>query len=77
MEATVFKLMSYFALLSIVAYAVYSSLGKRNQVMHPRAAVNMPRAAGSVYARKSVPAASSQWMAAGVFPTPPVGLGNA
>jgi hypothetical protein len=76
MEATVFKLMSYFALLGIVIYAVYSSLGKRSQVLHPRAASGMPFAAGSVNARKSVPAASSQWMAAGVFPTPPVGLGN-
>jgi hypothetical protein len=73
MEANAIKLMSYFGLLAVVAYAVFSAMGKRNQVIG--GGPGTPNYVGALSARKSVPAASSQAMAAGVYPTPPVNIG--
>ena len=69
MEEKVLKLMAYFALLFVAVWIIASAMGKRSQMSekrHQRA----PQANGNVWqpGGKSVPAASSQTVAAGVFP---------
>jgi hypothetical protein len=73
MEAHALKLMAYFGLLAVLVYAVFSALGRRDQLTAKTAPTGRVPI-GSVSARKSVPCASSLAMAAGVYPTPPVGL---
>jgi hypothetical protein len=66
------KLMSYLALLALLVWVVASSLGQRSQ-LQPTKPTRQRKANGSVWARKSVPAASSQ-VAAAALPTPPQGI---
>jgi hypothetical protein len=74
MEAKVLKLIAYLGLLALIIWVVASALGRRSEMSKPSGHQNRPqKAQGSVWARKSVPAASSQ-VAAAAIPTGVVGV---
>jgi hypothetical protein len=70
MEERIFKLMAYISLIALAVWIVASALGKRDELSkRPNPVGRAQSANGSVWARKSVPAASSQ-VAAAAIPTP-------
>lgn len=74
MEAKVLKLVGYIGLLALVIWVIASAMGRRSELSKPAGHHNRPpKAQGSVWARKSVPAASSQ-VAAAAIPTGVVGV---
>lgn len=67
MEVKMLKLMAYLSLTAVIVWAVASALGKRSQLSPRKNPVGREQQAqGSVWARKSVPAASSQVAAAAI-----------
>ena len=62
------RMMTYLSFLALCVWVVASALGRRSELSAPKKC-SQRKAQGSVWARKSVPAASSQ-VAAAAIPTP-------
>jgi hypothetical protein len=71
MEEKVLKLMSYFALLALLVWAVASSLGKRDQLTPSNRRCDQ-KPDGNIWARRNVPLPVSGTVAAAI-PVPPQG----
>jgi hypothetical protein len=70
MEDKAVKLIAYIGLLAVIVWAVASALGKRDQLGESKSpCTRRDKAQGDVWARKTVPRASSN-RAAAVIPTP-------